>query len=941
MDDLRGTSLVGRTLAHYRISAVIGAGGMGEVYRARDTKLDREVALKVLPAEFAADAERMGRFEREAKVLASLNHPNIASIYGLEDSGGAGSRTFGTARALVMELVEGQTLAEKISGVGAAPAVASAQGTRAGARPALTKEQAIPIDEALPIAKQICEGLEYAHERGIVHRDLKPANIKITPDGVVKILDFGLAKALAGETAAADPSTSPTLSHLATQAGIILGTAAYMAPEQAKGKPVDRRADIWAFGCVLYEMLAGHPVFDGETVTDILAAVVTREPDWSALPATTPKRVRVLLQRCLQRDPKRRLQAAGEARIVLEEVQTNAGVEESGSAAAPPDAAFAQPAAWRRFGPWGVAILFAISAVLLAWNQLGRAPSATRRIVAQIPPPEGGSFALSGGAAQPAVISPNGRELAFIAVGADGKRQLWVRPLGSPTAQPLAGTNDAEFPFWSPDSNSIAFFAHGQLERMSASGGPPLVIAAAPLGRGGSWGTDGTILFTPNPAGPILRVPASGGTPNPVTKLDLAKNQASERWAQFLPDGKHFLYYGFSYSALKEGRGTFVGSLDGGAAKFLLAGNSNAIYVPPGYLVYIRQGALVAQRFNAATLRLAGPAMPLAGHVEVNRPLMLGLFGVSSNGILAYRAGDSHGEIAKLLWFDRSGKQIGETGAPGDYSAPSLSPDGRKLAVEQITPGATGGHDIWVYDLARGVGTRLTFSASVNDEPAWSPDGTTIAFASDRSGLVHLYEKAATGTGKASPLVVDDGMEIHPGFSSDGRYLAYERRAVQLDSPTEIWAKPLFGDRKAFPLVQGSQFVTGAPALSPDGKWLAYESDESGRAEIYVVPFPRGPGKWRISTDGGNSPRWRPDGGELFYLSPDDEIMSVKISQRGARLAIGQATPLFQVAAGSPVRYGWSYDVSANGKRFVVVSQVAQKSNQPFMLVVNWPSLLK
>jgi Tol biopolymer transport system component len=894
----------GTRLGPYEVVGAIGAGGMGEVYRARDTRLEREVALKVLPKEFAADAERMGRFEREAKVLASLNHPNIASIYGFEDSRGA--------LALAMELVEGQTLADRIA------------------------KGPIPIDEALPLAKQICDGFEYAHERGIVHRDLKPANVKITPDGVVKILDFGLAKALEGDGASAsDPSSSPTMSRLATQAGIILGTAAYMAPEQAKGKSVDRRADIWAFGCVLYEMLTGKHAFDGETVTDILAAVVMKEPDLAALPTATPPRIRALLTRCLKKEAKQRLRDIGEARIALEEALSGAGQESASLPSAAP-AAPVRVSGWRRALPWALfaATLIALGGVVAA--SLNRAAPAAPAVVSQIAPPADETFALAGQRAGPPVISPDGRKLAFVAIGADGKQQLWLRPLDSATAQPLAGTNDATYPFWSPDSRNLGFFANGKLMRIDTSGGPPLALCDAPNGRGGTWGTDGTIFFSPDILGVVYRVPSSGGIPELARKADpQLGGLGSARWPQLLPDEKHFLFYHFSDVGARSG--TYAAAISGGTPELIVAGKSNALYAPPGYLFFIRQGTLMVQQFDAGKLRLVGEAMPVAENVVQNFIVFRSIFTVSYNGVLAYEAGGKGAGELQLTWVDRSGKTLAKVGAPGEYYTPRISPDGKKL-VYCIRD--SSGNNLWIDDLARGVKTRLTFSN--NDlGPAWSPDGKTIAFESGRGKLIHLYMKAADGTGKAVPLLQDDANEYDPVWSADGRYILYERSEPASPSQTEIWALPMFGERKPFPVVQ-SRFSVDQPALSTDGKWLAYVSTESGSPEIYVTRFgPSGAtGRWQVSAGtGGNWPEWRRDGKELFYLSGDDKIMAAEISVHGSDISIGNAQSLFQTNySGGP---GGVYDVDPDGKKFLLINQGSELAALPLTLVVNWPSLLK
>jgi eukaryotic-like serine/threonine-protein kinase len=880
----------GTRLGPYEIVEPLGAGGMGEVYRGRDPRLGRDVALKVLPEAFARDAERMVRFEREAKVLASLNHSNIASIYGLEESNGT--------RALVMELVEGPTLAERI------------------------KQGGIPLEESLPIAKQICEALEYAHERGVIHRDLKPANVKIGADGAVKLLDFGLAKAWEGDSTVADISSSPTISRLATQAGIILGTAAYMSPEQAKGKAVDRRTDIWAFGCVLYEMLTGKRAFDGETVTDVLAAVVRAEPESSHLPTSTPERVRELLRRCLKKDAKQRLQAIGDARIALDEAQ-DAG-EPSGRTQVPSS----QP--WRRVLPWAAAIvLFFVAAIS---TYMARSPNSVQTIVSEISAPQNATFLFRGNFGGPPVLSPDGRRLAFVASGSDKQQRLWVRLLNTSTAQPLEGTEGASFPFWSPDSRSLGFFASGNLNRIDVAGGPAIAIAEASQGRGGAWGPDGSILYTPGFSNPLYRVAASGGTPQPVTNLGTARLETTHRWPQFLPDGKHFLF--FARGTIEQSDATYAASVNGGEPKLLLHGDSNALYAPPGYLLFVRQGTLMAQRFDANNVTLIGDAIPMANNVEANLSVWRGEFTASENGLLVYQTRSGAGQTTRLLWFDRTGKQVRETGKPGDYGTLRLSPDGHRLAV---TAGIKAGNlSIWVYDLLRGIPTRLTFSTSNNGQPSWSPNGKSLAFVSNQSGQSHLYEQPADGTGTASPLFADDAQESHPSFSSDGRYVIFERQAASHHQ--EIWSLPLFGDRKAFPVVQNQQSDIFQPALSPDGKWVAYMSSESGRPEIYVVPFVQGTGKWLVSTAGGHFPLWRHDGRELFYLSLDNKIISAEIAAQSTSLAIGKVTPLFQA---SPVSTnGWPYDVSSDGKTFVI-TQADEKTSEPLTLIVNWPELLK
>jgi len=585
--------------------------------------------------------------------------------------------------------------------------------------------------------------------------------------------------------------------------------------------------------------------------------------------------------------------------------------------------------------PWAVAGACLVVAVLFATGYFLRAPQPAPAIVSHILPPANANFLFIGFSAGPPALSPDGQRLAFSAAGSDGQQRLWIRWLNSATAQPLEGTEEGSEPFWSPDGRYVGFFASGQLSRIDVSGGPPLALCEVLAGsRGGTWGPDGTILFAPRTNGPISRVAASGGTPQDVTKLNTSLGQTTHRWPQFLPDGKHFLYLAGPPSA--EVVGTYASSLDGGESKLILRETFSAMYTPPGYLLFVRQGTvrtLMAQRFDTNRLQTTGDAVPIAENVAVDQNTGRAIFTVSENGILAYQVGNEAAGGNALVWFDRSGKQIAKTGDPGSYATISISPDGSKVAAATVEP-----NTIWVYDVARGTSTRITFSSTVNGQPSWSPDGKFIAFFSNRNGQFHLFRKAADGTGSTTPLVVDDGVEQYPSFSFDGRYLIFMRNAKQPNSRYQIWAMPLAGDRKPFPVVQG-QFDAFWPSLSPDGKWLAYVSNESGRFEIYVVPFLHGTGKWLVSTNGGQRPRWRRDDKELFYLSQDNKIMSAQIVEAGSSLSIGKVQPLFQ--ANPAPNPGWIYDVSADGKKFLVVSEGTEKSSQPLTLVVNWPALLK
>jgi eukaryotic-like serine/threonine-protein kinase len=668
---------IGQHLGSYEITALLGKGGMGEVYRARDTKLKRDVAIKILPDEFSRDPERVNRFQREAQVLASLNHPNIAQIYGLEDS---------TAqRCIVMELVEGDTLAERL------------------------KRGPIPLDEALQIAKQVAEALEAAHDRGVIHRDLKPANLKLTHNGTVKVLDFGLAKVREPQ-AAVDLSNSATLL-LATTPGIIMGTAAYMSPEQAKGLSLDRRTDIFAFGCVLYEMLTGRPAFHGVTASDILACVLKIEPDWDRLPKNTPPTIRHLLMRCLQKDQNWRMQTAGDVRIEIAEGRTHPDVSEW---AVPSPRSRTQLA-------WIFAVLLFVIAGALAVLYF-RAPVETPEMRVAIMTPSTTdplSFA----------ISPDGRKLVYVASG-DGPQRLWLRPLDALTAQPLPGTEGASYPFWSPDSRSIAFFGGGKLKRIDIGGNLPQTLADALLPRGGTWSPEGVILYAPTVGLPLVRIPASGGEAVNATKLD-PPLQSSHRFPHFLPGGRKFLFYS---QGTPDTQGLYLGELNSAKVKRLTAADTAGAYAPPGWMLFIRRGALLEQRFDTGRGVLSGDPLTVAEPVAFD-DFFAGAFSVSAAGPIAYRpAGTSR---RQLVWFERSGKAISSLGRPDEgLSNPELSLDGRRVAVDRL---AQNNQDIWLLDATRTV--RFTFDANSDRFPLWSPDASRIVFSSYRKGFYDLYYK--------------------------------------------------------------------------------------------------------------------------------------------------------------------------------------------------------
>jgi len=867
---------------------------MGEVYRACDARLGRDVALKILPEVFADEATRMARFEREAQILASLNHPNIAAIYGLEESNGI--------RALAMELVEGPTLAERIH------------------------PGAVPIDEALAIAKQICDALEYAHEHGIIHRDLKPSNVKIKDDGTVKVLDFGLAKAMEGDATSADISTSPTLSQIATQAGILLGTAAYMAPEQARGKRVDRRADIWAFGVVLYEMLTGKALFSGETTSDLLADVIKSEPNWSQLPGSLPRRIRELLQRCLQKDPRRRLQAIGEARIALEEVLSGAPQEVTATR----EEMVSSPI-WRRAGPWAAGILLATIVGVSVWELRPR-PDPPPVIQFSFGAPIGDSLVFRFGNT-PLVLSPDNTAVVFM-VRHNGTSQLYLRWLNRLEAMPLKGTDDGLYPFFSPDGQWIAFFAGSKLKKVSVSGGTPVTLCDAPISRGGTWTPDNSIIFAPSPSSGLMRVSAAGGTAEPFTRLDASKGERGHRWPKALPGGKAVLFNS------SEPIGNFydvpicLALLKTGEVKTLPLRGTNVRYVP-GYVVFTRGETLYAAPFDLKRLEVTGSPLP-AGEVLIS-PTGAASYSVSESGSFAYvPAGAS---IGKLAWVDAKGTtEVAGLPTRDYFNRVQISPDGKRIVVVILEGGI---RHIWVYDIMRGSLTRLTFGESDNAGPTWSPDGRRIAFVTSKDGNSTIVAKPSDGSGSEETLLPAQKFVTAIGsWSPDGKFLGYSQ--IGSNGKLESGVLPLDGDRKPQLLMASAQFDQGFPIFSPNGKYLAYTSNESGRNEVYVIPFGRGSGKWQVSTRGGILPVWTRNGKQLFYRESGGNIMGVDVA---AQTVFSASTPRVIVpsAVTTPLSNGLdSYDVSLDGRRFLVHQQSSEAGQSvQINVVLNWSEELR
>jgi serine/threonine-protein kinase len=864
---------------------------MGVVWRARDTKLKRDVAIKILPDEFSRDPDRVARFQREAEVLASLNHPNIAAIYDLQEGHGS--------RFLILELIEGETLAERI------------------------KRGPIPAEEALGIAKDICEALEAAHEKGIIHRDLKPSNVKITPDGKVKLLDFGLARVLEAPSSD-DLSNSPTLVS-GSMPGVILGTAAYMSPEQASGKEMDKRTDIWALGCVLYELLTGKQAFSGDTVTETVAAVLKSEPDWSALPDATPLYLHSLLRRCLQKDPKKRLRDAADIHIGIEDA-----LSAPATLARPAKAVPARPL-WQQMMAWGLAFVVGLSAAsIVVWNLKPAPLQPVTRMAVNLPPGQR-LTALD----WPALaISPDGKNLVYVAVQG-GIQQLFLRPLNSQEATRIAGTEDAVGPFFSPDGQWIGFFADGKMKKVSVNGGAAVTLANAPSPGGASWSIRGTLAFAATAGTQRLlagerfglqQVSQEGGTPQPLTQLGKGENY--QRWPEFLPGGKAMLFAGAPTITTWNNAQIAVQDAGTGAQKNVAQG-TQPHFAATGHLLYAQGGTLMAAPFDAKRLALAGAAVPVLEGVMQSIATGASQYGISSTGTLVYLVGGLSGtSSSRMVWVGRKGEEQLLPAPPHNYLFPRLSPDGRRLTVDI----ADQERHIWLYDVGRGTLTRLTFEGNVNSVATWSPDGRRIAFGSNRATPYSLFWQAADGSAGAERLTTNDYTTNPNSFSPDGQLLAFIK--VPPETGRDIWVLNL-KDRKAQPFLQ-TRYEETAPKFSPDGRWLAYSSDESGRREVYVQPYPGPGGKWQISTDGGQEPVWNPKGGELFYRS-GNKIMAVDVDTK-ATFSPGKPRVLFEgpyVPTSASLPF---YDVSPDGQRFLMLKAADSETSAPTQInvVLNW-----
>jgi len=900
----------GTRLGPYEVVAKIGEGGMGEVYRAKDSKLNRDVALKILPPTFIADPDRRARFTREAQVLASLNHPNIAAIHGFEDSG--------ERHALVMELVEGDDLSTIIA------------------------RGAMSTADLLPIARQIADALEAAHEQGIVHRDLKPQNIKVKADGTVKVLDFGLAKAFDPMASASGAAmNSPTMTARATQMGMVIGTAAYMSPEQARGKAVDRRADIWAFGVVLYEMVTGRRAFEGEEISDVLAAVLRQDINWTALPAATPTRLRRLLERCLDRDPKQRLRDIGEARVEIAKIESGAP-DVSGISAA--SALTIAPAPlWRRAIPVVLGLALAAVAAFAVWTLKPSAPQSTAVTRFPFTLPEGQQFTNTG--RQVVSVAPDGSQFVYVA-----NNRLYLKPMAEMSSLFIQGTEIAAGvlnPVFSPDSRSIAFYSNADktLKRIAVSGGAAVTICSIDAPFGISWETDNEVLVGQGAKG-IVRVSASGGKPETIVTV---KDNELAHGPRMLPDGNVVLFtLSIALSSDRWNSAHIVAqSLKSGERKVLIEGGSDARYVPNGHLIYALSGTILAVPFDAQGLAVTGGPVPVIEGVA-SGGFFTGTsqFSISDNGALVFIPGASGLQSQQLTWFDRTGKALETAGDPGGFAGLNVSPDGKRFAVHRHEE---GGGDIWVYDASTRAPMRLTFEPSQdNGMPVWSPDGKRIVFQSLRNGKWGLYEKNSDGTGAEDLLIESQLLQFPMAWSRDGQSIAY---VVWDSNQPDLWLLPATGDRKPTPLLN-TKSAENFPQISPDGKWLAYVSNENGTAQTYVRSFPKGDGKWQVSTGAfGFFPRWRSDGKELFYVTgiSQGKVMSVEVNGLGSSFVAGTPEELFEPGSyGGPVpghqgNY-FEYAVSSDGQRFLMPQPVsgARGSAPPTInVILNWTSLLK
>jgi Tol biopolymer transport system component/predicted Ser/Thr protein kinase len=882
------TLAAGTKLGPYEILSPLGAGGMGEVYKAKDTRLDREVAVKVLPEHLSANPELRQRFEREAKAISALTHAHICTLHDVGNQDGV--------EYLVMEYIEGQSLAARL------------------------EDGPLPPDQVIRFGIQIAEALEAAHRHGIVHRDLKPGNVMLTRGGV-KLLDFGLAKLRAAgvQGEISQLSSMPTEmspSRPLTEQGTIMGTFQYMAPEQLEGKDADARSDIFAFGCVLFEMATGKKAFSGKSRASLIGAILKDQPaPISSIQPMTPPALDRLVQTCLAKEPEDRFQTAHDVKLQLQ------WIAEGGSQAGAP-AVVASRRKVREKSAWALSGLLFVAAALLGIGYARRSPTPASPVRFQLVLPE----ALS--VVEAPRISPDGKLLAFSARNAEGKSQIWLRALEALDPRPVPGTDGASFrPIWAPDSRHIAFVADGKLKKVDISGAPPQAICDASTGADGTWGIDGTILFDGQATDPIRRVSSGGGTPQTVVKGD---GSSSVGWPSFLPDGKHFLYFEFG-GGMRQGR-VMAASLDPKEKpRKILDSDSLAQYAPPGHVLYVKEGTLVAQAFDASALKVTGEPVPAAEQMGTQGN-GLADFSVSATGALVFRGGVSNDD--RLVWVDRSGKELSDVDKPAQYGTSALSPDGTRLAVD-MSDSRSDKRDIWIRDLARGVTSRFTFDAANETSPLWSPDGNLLVYSSDRKGPPSLYEKAASGTGPEKELWACGETLLANDWSGDGRLILVNRLSAK--NSWDIWIFPTDGASKPTPFIEGP-FTEVLPVFSPDARYVAYMSNESGRFEVYVQQFPGPGGKWQVSAGGGLEPHWSADGKTIYFRSLDQKLMAAAVDA-GATFTAGVPQPLFD-GRFQPGQRRNAFLVTRDGQKFLILSPLGKERIAPITVVLHWPETL-